>query len=506
MGYPTFDYPEEATLIPLSELNIGSRRRDDFGDLQGLADSIANVGLIHPPTLTRTDNTLLAGERRTKAMQMLGCTHIPVIYREDMDQDKLKEIELHENTKRLGMKWQEKTLLIWDTHQFKVKLGRKMGNKWFQSETGELLGVTQVHVSHSLLVAKAIVDGDEEVTKAPTFKDAMQVLLKRKTAEAIVEKAKRTGTIAPTAAPIITPKRRTADGEIVLGDFTSEDLATSDRSATSGALDKAVAEFDLGNFYHGDCLEVMSTLPDGCVDHVVTDIPYGIDMANLDTNVDIKNVVATHDVEQNISMFKPFLEQSYRLIRNGYCVFWYDEVHRETLAKIAESVGFKVQRWSLVWVKTHTCRNSAAQFNFTKATEVAMVLRKGDATMVKPATKNWVMADGSIERKMYDHPFIKPFEAWDLILEHIAYQGQKVLDPFAGQMSGPRAFINKGLIPYAIELEPLHFIKGVDYIVNLVNEITSNRVTFTNDPRSAVAKLIQQDYNKTLDEEGVPEF
>ena len=40
-------------------------------------------------------------------------------------------------------------------------------------------------------------------------------------------------------------------------------------------------EDDFVQLYHGDCLEVLATLPDASVDSVVTDPPYGL--ANTST-------------------------------------------------------------------------------------------------------------------------------------------------------------------------------------------------------------------------------
>ena len=41
--------------------------------------------------------------------------------------------------------------------------------------------------------------------------------------------------------------------------------------------------FDVGRIYRGDCLDVMTTLPDGCVDMVMTDPPYGTTACKWDS-------------------------------------------------------------------------------------------------------------------------------------------------------------------------------------------------------------------------------
>ncbi len=66
-----------AERMPIAEIDIKDRHRKDLGDLQVLADSIAKVGLLHPPVVS-TDGKLIAGARRIRAAQLLGWTDIPV--------------------------------------------------------------------------------------------------------------------------------------------------------------------------------------------------------------------------------------------------------------------------------------------------------------------------------------------------------------------------------------------------------------------------------------------
>jgi ParB family chromosome partitioning protein len=61
----------------IEEIVVGETFRTDLGDLRGLADSIFEVGLIHPVVVT-PENVLVAGERRLKAMELLGWELVPV--------------------------------------------------------------------------------------------------------------------------------------------------------------------------------------------------------------------------------------------------------------------------------------------------------------------------------------------------------------------------------------------------------------------------------------------
>jgi ParB family transcriptional regulator, chromosome partitioning protein len=66
-----------ARLRPIAEIRIGKRIRKDMGDVQSLAESIEDLGLLHPVLVT-PDGLLLSGERRLRAAKLLGWTEIPV--------------------------------------------------------------------------------------------------------------------------------------------------------------------------------------------------------------------------------------------------------------------------------------------------------------------------------------------------------------------------------------------------------------------------------------------
>src|SRR5580698_1276267 len=61
----------------IDQIQIGFRYRKDFGDLNSLADSISEVGLMHPVVVTK-DGRLIAGQRRLEACRSLGWIDIPV--------------------------------------------------------------------------------------------------------------------------------------------------------------------------------------------------------------------------------------------------------------------------------------------------------------------------------------------------------------------------------------------------------------------------------------------
>lgn len=480
-----FRYPHNSLLIPWDSIEMQDRSRKDFGDLEGLAMSIKKNGLIHPPTVSAGSSSdvrswiLVGGERRMRAMRLLEVKLFPVNVREMLATHEILELELMENFHRKQMLWQEQCILICKTHREKVRVNSLDAKSWGVRETGYLLGVSAAHVSHATLLTPQLMQGDAELLAASSMFAAYEILLKRQEDLAASLTVANLNERAGRAATVSGIRVTSDDVDDIFGAVLDPIAATFGGTAEldefiGTALPAGKLNLDLISLFAlGDCLEIMARMPDACVDHVVTDPPYGIDMANLADMKNIDTVVDTHDVEQNISMFEPFLEQAFRIVKpNGYVVFWYDLDHHEKLQTIARKVGFKVQRWPVIWHKLHPCKNASPRVNFTKNFEVAMVLRKSSASaFVQVQVSCLFSADGTADRKLYDNPFSKPLAAWKFILGAIAYQGQTIYDPYAGQMSCGRACINMGMIPMGCEIDADHYNKGIVQLTKLVKEI-----------------------------------
>ncbi len=78
------------------------RTKFDQDDLQELADSIKEVGIIQP-IIVRKDDTgyeIIAGERRYQASKLAGLTEVPVVVRDETDDVTSLQLALIENIQR----------------------------------------------------------------------------------------------------------------------------------------------------------------------------------------------------------------------------------------------------------------------------------------------------------------------------------------------------------------------------------------------------------------------
>ena len=101
---------EEATLQEVAASAIVPNPRQprgvfDEGDIEGLAQSIRDVGVLQPVVVRPLDDgryELIAGERRLRACKQAGRTTIPAVVRQTDDADLLKEA-LIENIHRVQL-------------------------------------------------------------------------------------------------------------------------------------------------------------------------------------------------------------------------------------------------------------------------------------------------------------------------------------------------------------------------------------------------------------------
>jgi ParB family chromosome partitioning protein len=102
--------------VALDNIEVGERRRTDFGDIGALAKGMQLVGLLEPIVVDRNGcddcYRLVAGERRLRAARMLKWKTIPASLREHLTEAEYREIELEENENRKSLTERERTRIF----------------------------------------------------------------------------------------------------------------------------------------------------------------------------------------------------------------------------------------------------------------------------------------------------------------------------------------------------------------------------------------------------------
>ena len=123
-------------LIPQEEIYPNPnqpRRRFDFDELEGLAQSIRQNGIIQPIAVrvnSRGEYELISGERRLRASRLVGITQIPCIIMEASD-EKSALFALLENVQRCDLDFFEEAVaiekLLTDYGMTRDEICRKLG-------------------------------------------------------------------------------------------------------------------------------------------------------------------------------------------------------------------------------------------------------------------------------------------------------------------------------------------------------------------------------------------
>src|SRR3990167_4483301 len=161
----------------------------------------------------------------------------------------------------------------------------------------------------------------------------------------------------------------------------------------------------------GDCLEVMKQLPDKCIDLVLTDPPYGIELEYDGYKDTSDNLQDTID-----NIFPELLRVSKRIaITCGVGNIW----------------KYPPADWVLCWNWTNTSSTGKWGFNcwqpilvYGKDPKlVAGLGRHQDTRQFKPR-------DGKPQE--INHPCPKPIEVMNWLVDRCSLQGETILDCFTG--------------------------------------------------------------------------
>lgn len=478
------DAPRDEGLatVRINDIIVGERLRKDYGDLSDL-DTITSVGLIQPIVLDLDadgKHHLVAGGRRLTKLKQLeyvevyhGSTSQPdkpgYVYSKELPADVRREIELYENIGRKQMSWQERTLAIAEIHHLKKRRAAADSAFWGYAETGNEVGMTYASVHYAVKVSERLLaepERDGPFWKCSGLTEALRLLVEEREDKAKREVAEMTAKAIP----------------VQLNNLTEQPEIAVVESLEKGELVQVPLSRML---FLGKMEELCPQTGAEFADHIITDWPYAIDMDMLDQTagepgkirINIDRVRDEHDHEENLAMYPEWLRCMYYILKpKGFCVVWYDNVHWNTIRHLAEQVGFRVQRWPLVWIKTSPCMNRAANKNWTKATEFAIVLSKENATIVKPQPVNYFACPRA---DTTSNLFAKPKALWQWILDAFALQGDVIVDPFMGEASSLLAAIDFGCRVIGMECNENHYNSGVLNVRSLYENLTNNNATFT---------------------------
>ncbi len=242
--------------LPLDQIKIGQRFRQELGDLDSLIASIRTVGLLHPIVITETGK-LVAGARRLEAYRRLEKTKIPIRVLKGSDPI-CRQAEADENDKRLQLRPSEQVEIarFYEEQDRQEAEERKRAT---QAKPGEgKVG------KHSGSADSALPEGksrDKTAKRAGTGRSRM------KQAEEVMAAA----TAEPEVFGEIATKMDETGNVSLAHKKMKQTKAKQEREALA-----ATAPAD-ASVITGDFREAGVGIADGSVDLVLTDPPYADD-------------------------------------------------------------------------------------------------------------------------------------------------------------------------------------------------------------------------------------
>lgn len=382
-------------LIAIDEIEISAdRQRKVFNHdaLGELADSIKSKGLMHAICLQADADTLIAGERRIKAIEMLYTLKqtfqyngedvpvgfVPCIRLADMSEDMIYEAELEENVKRQNLTPQEEMQAIAKLHAFRVK---QRPNHTKADTAKELEIGSQFEISEALLVADNL--NDPAVARAKTKQEAVKAVKKKIQREYATQLAET---------------------------FKME---SSDENPHS--------------ILKGDAIENLRNLPELSFDCICTDPPYGIEAQAFGTMADnahnYDDTYATWKV-----LMKEFADESYRIAKAESHLYAFCSWERfAELSLILAQAGWTVWTRPLIWSKGNGMLpkpKHGPRYTY----ETLLFASKGnkETLCVSPdVIKIPLVQDAR-------HAAEKPVDLYVDLLKRSCLPGDTVIDPFMG--------------------------------------------------------------------------
>lgn len=202
--------------------------------------------------------------------------------------------------------------------------------------------------------------------------------------------------------------------------------------------------------HHGDCLDVLKTLPDCSVDSVVTDPPYIVGAISVGNSKTKAGTWA--DMENSAYWFSAWMKESKRILKpTGYLLSFGNWRSIPTLIRalsLCEMPATSCMVWDKLWI------GPAGPQQLRGRHEIIMFSAMPEGKIDNRAApdiyaEKWLAG----QMKTTKHPAEKPIDLMRYLCRLVTPPGGIVLDPFTGSGSTGKAAILEGFQFIGIERE-----------------------------------------------------
>lgn len=396
--------------VPIKDIKIGKLYREELGDINALAETIKDKGVLQPITLD-SRYKLLFGKRRYEACKLLGLKTIPAIIRKTLTEIDARECELIENTARKNMEWQEQI----DLQKRIFELKKAQDPTWSVRKQGALLDTSKSQVHMQMELAEAV-DLIPELRDYKTQDQAWKALKKFEESVAVHALTK---------------------------------VARKQQKDKTGWAEH--------HYIIKDVFEGLQQCQPGAADFAEVDPPYAIDL-NSRKERQGKQQLGTYtevDVEKYPSFCRRLAKGVHRVLRNdSFLIWWYSPEWYQTLVEILQEQGFGVSVVPAIWTKGIAGQTASPDTQLGSSYENFLLARKGKPHMRKPGRSNEFPFKPNIGPNKI-HSTEKPVELYVEILSTFCYPNHSILVPFLGSGNTLRAAYSIDMLGWGYDLDPM---------------------------------------------------
>ena len=198
----------------------------------------------------------------------------------------------------------------------------------------------------------------------------------------------------------------------------------------------------------GDCLELMKDIPDGSVDLVLTDPPYGMAFKSnyrKEKYNEIQN-------DKSLEWLERYISECYRVLKNNSAIYCFCSWHNVDVFKQAIEKKFKVKN-ILIWEKNNTSMGDL-KGSYAPKYEMIIFAHKGRKLLNGFRYADIIKANRTGNKL---HPTEKPVDLLELFIKNSSDENAVVFDGFMGSGSCGVACVNTNRNFIGIELDENYF-------------------------------------------------
>lgn len=392
--------------------------------IEDLATSIKEVGLIHPLTITN-EGVLVTGLRRFRALKKIyeeedakevtfGSKRVPFdsapcIRKDNLSELELAQLEYAENYYRVDLTWQERNDALLRIHRARQAENPQQTPRETAEEISESIGHTRAPTTISREISQALIleehKDDPQVQKAKKQEQALAHVHRK--AEGLL-RARQTELLG-----IVHPKH-----EII----------------------------------NGDAFEELKRLNENHFDLIIADPPYGY-------NADTFNRPFAHGYDDSPEsaqkLWKLVFSEGFRLTKPRANLFMFCTIeHFVELAKMAAQWGWTPWPRPLIWKKSNEGLAPWKGAGFRYCWEPILWCTKGHRGLLHTHVDWFDEYKVTANRK---HAAEKPVGLYSRLIRLTCAPGEYVLDPMCGAGTIFPAANEHQVIATGIELDPTSY-------------------------------------------------